>query len=179
MRAGADSMSGRFNIRQTSLAIVLAISTATPVAAGEFCRVSNSGVSGPCFPTLSACEFGLEVSGGTCTYRETSSTSPANDPTGMAALGGLLRMIAEDERRNRQDAEARAALAERQRLSAEQARLAQAEATRAEAQTRARDQAALDRLPEFGLTCADLGFKTGSNSYSDCVIELYRRARSK
>ena len=179
MRARADSMNGLLNIRQTSLAMLLLIVTSTPVVAGEFCRVSNSGVSGTCFPTLSACEFGLEVRGGTCTYRETSSTSPANDPTGMAALGGLLRMMAEDERRNRQDAEARAALVERQRLSAEQARLAQAETSRADAQARARDQAALERLPQFGATCADLGFKTGSNSYSDCVIELYRRAKAR
>ena len=172
-------MSVLLNIRQTSLAMALAISTVTPAVAGEFCRVSDSGVSGPCFPTLSACEFGLEVSGGTCTYRETPLTSPTNDPTGMAALGGLLRMMAEDERRKKQEEEIRAARAEQQRLSAEQARVAQAEALRAEAGARARDQEALNRLPEFGATCADLGFKTGSTSYSDCVIELYRRARSK
>ena len=88
-------------------------------------------------------------------------------------------MMAEDERRKKQEEEIRAARAEQQRLSAEQARVAQAEALRAEAVARARDQEALNRLPEFGATCTDLGFKTGSTSYSDCVIELYRRARSK
>jgi hypothetical protein len=103
----------------------------------------------------------------------------ANDPSGLGALGALLGAIARDERIKKEQDAARQAELEQQRRTVEQARLAQLESDRRAAETKAREQAALDRLPEFGTTCAELGFKRGSTPFSDCVIELYKRAKTR
>jgi hypothetical protein len=87
--------------------------------------------------------------------------------------------MARDERLKKEQEAARQAELERQRRTAEQERLAQLEFEHRSAEAKAKDQAALDRLPEFGATCADLGFKRGSTPFADCVIELYKRARGR
>jgi hypothetical protein len=165
--------------RRLVITLVFLLFSPLSLSAGEFCQVFDSGMKGVCFPTLSSCEFAVKGGGGTCVFREASSTSSSSDPSGLAALGGLLKMMAEDERRKAREEQAQTERLEQQRRLSEQARSAQLQAERSEAQAKARDQAALDRLPEFGVICADLGFKTGSTAYSDCVVELYRRAKTQ
>jgi hypothetical protein len=92
-------------------------------------------------------------------------------------LVSLLGILAAEDRREREAQAARAEAVAAENAQIETLRMAREEADRRESQERAKRQEALNRLPEFGDTCVDIGFKIGSNSYTDCVIELYRRAR--
>jgi hypothetical protein len=77
--------------------VVLGVSTSSGVVAADFCAVSNFGVKGPCFQTLSMCQSWVGKSGGTCVVNNETSKQPATpferDLTKGAAAGALLREI--------------------------------------------------------------------------------------
>lgn len=146
----------------------------------EFCAVTNFGASGPCFATRDMCLSWSQGTGGSCIVSNTTKAGQygsSSDVTIAAGLVSLIGILAAEDRREKdaQATRAKAVVAEREQM--ETLRMAREETDRREAHERAKRQEALNRLPEFGDTCIDIGFKIGTNSYVDCVIELYRRAR--
>ena len=164
--------------------------------AGEFCRVRNFGSTGPCFPTLSACEFGL-IGSGTCVFRDTSASSASPAPGSFdeayqvgRGLGLLLKALIGEPQGEKeaakeseiessaQLAERNAQLAERQYQQEEDRRNADLMRQRSELLSQQHAaQARRERIPEIEKTCADIGFKKRTPAFGDCVLDLYERLR--
>ncbi len=152
--------------------------------AGEFCRVTNVGSTGPCFPTLSSCEFGL-LGGGTCVFRDTSASSARPAPGSIdeayqagRGLGMLFRALtgeseaatqAAAEREAQQQAERR----QQQETDRRNAAFAREQLEQLDQQRAA--QSKRERIPDLEKTCVDIGFKKGTPAFGDCVLDLYSR----
>jgi hypothetical protein len=159
-------------------ATVLSLASAQRSIASEFCAVSNFGASGPCFQSLQMCESWVRNTGGACALMNTSSSAPAASSSAeVSAFVSILALLAAEDRQAEAERSRREAAERERERAAAQARREREAVIALEVARQEKRQNALNRLPEFGAVCSDLGFKTGSTPYSDCVMELYRRAR--